>query len=313
MIHGTDDGIIFLGTGAAQGVPPIFAEDLERGLRPGDKNLRTRSSLRLNRSCQIDAGPDVHWQLAREQLSWYNLEHLLISHSHSDHFYFDGILQKKGARRNNGRQLHVHMSNEALDWFLRSWVFLGTLATPTNDDITRARKELEDWYLFHTMSFFTYESIGELRVCPIPGKHNGRRKQEPVMNYLIEFPGGTRLLYGLDTGFYDDSVFEFLTGLRLDILVLDCTFGGRSDRPDYPYGHLDCRSFMRVLERMSAGGTIDAKTSIYASHINPDQGFDHEQMDAWFAERPFGARTAYDGLRLPVASDSSVATDTSGT
>ena len=54
------------------------------------------------------------------------------------------------------------------------------------------------------------------------------------------------------------------------------------------------------LERMAAGGTIDEETDVYATHINPDQGFDHEQLDAWFASRPFGVRTAWDGMRLPL-------------
>lgn len=295
-----NDSIVFLGTAAAQGVPPIFARDLERGYAPDERNLRTRASLRLGRFCQIDAGPDVHWQLAREHLSWYDLEHLLITHSHSDHFYFDGILQKKNAAENNGRRLNVYMSTKALDWFLRSWVFLATLSEPNESDLERARAELGRWYAFHTLEFYQYAQIGELRVCPIPGAHHGRRDEEPVMNFLVELPDGGRLLYGVDTGYYDDTVFEFLAGVRLDTLVLDCTFGGRTDRPEYPYGHLDCRSFVRVLERLSAGGTIDAETSVYATHINPDQGLDHEQLDAWFAEHPFAVRTAWDGLRLPM-------------
>jgi phosphoribosyl 1,2-cyclic phosphate phosphodiesterase len=298
MNKNAENSIVFLGTGAAQGVPPIFAKDLEEASLAGDRNLRTRSSLRLGRAVQIDAGPDVHWQLTRENLSWYDLDHLLITHSHSDHFYFDGILQKKSAKKNNGRQLHVYMSTEALDWFLRCWVFVGTLREPTEQDIADAREKLEEWYRFHSLDFFEYQSIGGLQICPLPGAHHGRLDSEPVMNYLCEFPDGSRLLYGVDTGFYDESVFEFLTGLRLDMLILDCTFGGRTDRPEKPYGHLDCRSFMQLLDRMSANGTIDETTSIYATHINPDQGFDHDQLNAWFAERPFSVQAAWDGLRL---------------
>ena len=295
-----NDSIVFLGTAAAQGVPPIFARDLERGFGPQDKDLRTRASLRLGRTSQIDAGPDISWQLTRERLSWYDLEHLLITHSHSDHFYFDGILQKKNAAQNNGRPLNVYMSEPALDWFLRSWVYLATLRQPTRTDIDEARKELGRWYRFHTLQPFEYATIGELRVCPIPGAHHGRRDEEGVLNFLVELPDGSRMLYGVDTGYYDDAVFDFLSGVRLDILVLDCTFGGRTDRPVRPYGHLDCHSFMLVLERMAAGGTIDEETDVYATHINPDQGFDHEQLDAWFASRPFGVRTAWDGMRLPL-------------
>ncbi|HKJ85885.1 MAG TPA: MBL fold metallo-hydrolase [Spirochaetia bacterium] len=298
MSDKNDHGITFLGTAAAQGVPPVYASDLERGPAAHGKDLRTRSAIRIGQEHQIDAGPDTHWQLAREGMSWFDLEHLIITHTHSDHFYFDGILQKSNARENNGRPLNVYMSEKALDWFMRSWCFLGTLRAPTDDDIAVMTETLSDWYRFHTLRFFEFTTIGDLSFCPIPGAHHGRLAEEQAMNYIVEFGNGRRLLYGLDTGYYDDTVFEFLSSMQLDTVVLDCTFGGRTDRPEQPYGHLDCRSLIKVLERMSSGGTIRASTPIYATHINPDQGLNHEQLNAWFMDQPFAVQVAWDGMKI---------------
>jgi len=231
-------------------------------------------------------------------MSWYGLEHLIITHTHSDHFYFDGILQKNGAAENNGKPLTIHMSRPALNWFLTTWCVMKSLRMPDAEEMNTARRELEKWYLFDTIEQFEWSEIGDLKVCPVPGTHAGRVPEDVAMNPIVELQSGYRFLYGLDTGYYSEETFEFLGTMRLDLVVLDCTFGGRSDRPEYPYGHLHCPSFIKVLERLEALGTIDTTTPVYASHINPDQGLDHAGLEARFGDERFAVHTAWDGLRL---------------
>lgn len=300
--------MVFLGTGAAQGVPPVYSRTLERSIGPAspqdqlnplnDRNIRTRSSIRLGQRHQVDAGPDIFWQLARERMSWYDLEHLIITHTHSDHFYFDGILQKQNAGDNNGRRLTIHLSRASFKWFIDTWSFMRTLRAPTDTDRKAVIQQLERWYSFNILEFYTWARIGDLQVCPIPGNHTGRVPADIAMNLIVMLPCGYRFLYGLDTGYYADEVFDFLAGQELDMVVLDCTFGGRTDRPDFPDGHLDCSSLIRVLERLESRGTITATTPVYASHINPDQGLDHSGLDRRFACEPYHVVTAWDGMRV---------------
>ena len=96
---------------------------------------------------------------------------------------------------------------------------------------------------------------------------------------------------------HPDETWEFLEDRRTDVLIMDCTFGGRTDRGEFPAGHLDIASFLRALERMDAIGFIDGATRIFATHFNPHQGLTHHQMQERFDRSAFEVTVAYDGLR----------------
>ena len=293
------DELVFLGTGAAQAVPAIYSRGLDApGTAERGKNVRTRSAFRLGRCYQIDAGPDYYMQAMREKASWFDLEHLFITHTHSDHFNFDGILQKDISAENNGKPVTIHMSAPALRWFLSVWCYSRTLEPPTTRDLETARDSFRPWFEFNVLPFFEWQRVGEVTVCGVPGTHTGRVAEDRAMNLLIELPDGFRLLYGLDTGYYDDETFSFLASTKLDLVVLDCTFGGRTDRGEFPAGHLDCASLVRVVTRLVDQGTITSETPVYASHINPDQGLDHDGLTRRFASEPYAITPAYDGLRV---------------
>ncbi|TVR64551.1 MAG: hypothetical protein EA426_00470 [Spirochaetaceae bacterium] len=295
------DELLFLGTGAAQAVPAIYSRGLDASRPDGaraDKNLRTRSAFRLGRGHQIDAGPDYYMQSARERMSWFDLEHLFITHTHSDHFNFDGVLQKDISVENNGKPVTIHMSAPALRWFLSVWCYSRTLESPSNRDLDEARESFRPWFEFNVLPFFEWRTVGEIAVCGVPGTHTGRVPDDLAMNLLMELPDGFRMLYGLDTGYYDDETFSFLASTKLDMVVLDCTFGGRTDRGEFPAGHLDCASLVHVVARLVELGTITSDTPVYASHINPDQGLDHDGLARRFASEPYNILPAYDGLRV---------------
>ena len=81
-------------------------------------------------------------------------------------------------------------------------------------------------------------------------------------------------------------------------MILDCTFGARTDRPEYPEGHLDTLSFVKTLERMMAIDFIDKQTRVFATHINPHQGLFHDALQQRFDETTLNVTVAYDGLTL---------------
>ena len=87
----TDTGI-FYGTGAAEGVPSPFCDCpmCNYAREHGGKDVRKRSCFRLGRNMMIDMGPDIFTQ-ALQYGSMCDIEHVLITHTHDDHFDFTAL------------------------------------------------------------------------------------------------------------------------------------------------------------------------------------------------------------------------------
>ncbi len=283
----------FLGTGAAEGIPPLFSrnERTRRIRREQGPDLRTRSAFRLGERYQIDFGPDTFFQSIRCDCDFYELEHVLVTHMHSDHFHFESVVAKEMARDTNGKPIHLYTSAPAARWLERS-------IAASSDYSGIAQHPLYHKYPLATLDYFSEYQIGELTVNTVRGNHRAMTEDEFPINPLVTLPDGTRLLYAVDTGYYDEESWEYLTGRRIDLLVMEATFGGRTDRGDYPAGHLDAHSFVRQVERMARIGLLTERTPIYATHINPKHEWDHADMQAFFDATPFAIVVATDCLKL---------------
>ena len=286
--------ITFLGTGAAEGIPAVYSrtEFAQRVRREGGPDLRTRSSIRIGDHHQIDFSPDNFWQMHRCDLDMYDVEHLLITHSHEDHFQYDQIIAKEMPDGTNGKPLHIYLSTAAADWLMQMLECRNQFADLTQE----ARDAFLGRYPVHRLEHGVECDLGGVRGFTVPGNHRVAASGERSINYLLELPDGKFLLYALDTGYYTDDTWEMLEGRRADIVIMDCTFGGRTDRGEYPAGHLDCRSFMRMLERMRKISFIDSTSTVYATHFNPDQGFDHHALVEFFRASEATVTVAYDTL-----------------
>lgn len=286
--------ITFLGTGAAEGIPAVFSRtDFARRVRrTGGPDLRTRSALRVGDHLQIDFSPDNFWQMHRCDLDMFDIDHILITHSHEDHFVYDQIVAKEMPDGTNGRPLHIYLSEKASLWLEKQITCSGMLEEVPEEK----RQAFRSRYPVHPLAHGIEYEIGSVRVFTIPGNHTVVASDERSINYLLELPGGRTLLYALDTGYYTDDTWALLEGRHADTVIMDCTFGGRTDRGEYPSGHLDARSFLRMLERMSRISFIDERSRLYATHINPDQGWDHAELCGFFDESPYRVTVAYDTL-----------------
>ena len=83
---------IFYGTGASEGVPSPFCDCpmCNYAREHGGKDVRKRSCFRLGRNIMIDMGPDIFTQ-ALQYGSMCDIEHVLITHTHDDHFDFTAL------------------------------------------------------------------------------------------------------------------------------------------------------------------------------------------------------------------------------
>ena len=286
--------LIFLGTGAAEGVPAAYCRcaACQSARQRGGVEIRTRSSLRVGPHHQIDVSPDHYGQMIRAGVDMYDVEHVLITHTHGDHFALSALMDKGMSQTTNGKPISLYLSDPA-----KMYVedLIGRLSLSAGDmKWINANLELIG------LRYFQDYAIGGLDVRTLKGNHIANGVNEYSINYLVGLPGGKTLLYACDTGFYQEETWEYLAGKRVDILILECTYAGRTDRGEFLKDHLSIASFLTMLKRMEHIGFTDARTTVYATHINPHQGLDHAGIQERLQNSPYNASTAYDGLRIVI-------------
>lgn len=286
--------IVFLGTGASEAIPCPFCrcDYCSQARRSGGKDIRTRSSLRLGPQHQIDFAPDAVWQLANNNLDVFDLEHLLITHTHEDHLALGELMTRECAVPPPDRPVYLYMNKRAAAWVRSAvsalrpgmseqmWVRLGMLYSIVETD------------------YYQPFLAGQLQVTPIKANHRAFGPDEDAQNYLIRLPDNQILLYAVDTGWYGDETWDFLSQYSVDILIMEATFGGRTDRGLHPGGHLDAASYLLMVEKMSALGVIDHATRLYATHINHKHTLLHDDLQQYFDRSDHPITVAWDGLKI---------------
>jgi phosphoribosyl 1,2-cyclic phosphate phosphodiesterase len=290
----TSSELLFLGTGAAEGVPAMYCRcPACQGARErGGREIRTRSSLRVGLHHQIDVSPDLYGQMLAAGSDMFDVDHVLVTHTHEDHFAPTMLFDKKMSRQTSGRPVSVYLSKPAKVYV--EGLVAGAL---------RSRKErawVEENIPLIGLDYFGEYEIGGLAIQTVKGRHPGHGPGECSINYLVGMPDGRKFLYACDTGYYDEETWSFLAGRRVDILILECTFAGKSGEANSSADHLRLESFLMMLERMRRIGFIDESTAIYATHFNPHQGLSHFELEDRLLRSPYRAAAAYDGLRIAI-------------
>lgn len=284
---------IFYGTGAAEGIPNPFCGCYlcEYARAHGGKDVRTRSMFRLGEQMMIDMGPDSFGQAAKLG-DFRNLEHLLITHTHEDHFAYMMLNVRKMATQRNVKTLHIYMTDRAfelVELMRENTAFMkGALS----------RMEEEEIVCFHRLTFGEEYSIGGCTVVPLRGHHIGNMK-ENCANYLITRQDGTKLYYGTDTGAYEEDTLAYLAGKQLDILISECTFGNVEDTYPDP-GHLSFTTCIGMLEKLRAQDSLSENCRVYLTHINHLHTAYHEKLQEMFNHTglPYACTVAYDGMKI---------------
>ena len=85
-----------LGSAASEGWPAIFCEceHCAKARELGGKNLRARASYLVNDKMLVDIGPDTYYHDTRFGYFTKDLEAILITHTHADHFNANEFLNR---------------------------------------------------------------------------------------------------------------------------------------------------------------------------------------------------------------------------
>lgn len=266
----------YLGSGASEGFPGIFCdcEICLEARRLGGKNIRTRSQALLDGALLLDFPPDSYYHMLTNKLSFYQVEHILITHSHADHFYPDDLFHRMPPFTVNIQKTLTVYGNRAVK------------AAYENCD--SAEEVSPDIMSFVCLDVFQTYEIGGYRVTPLPANH---RKGEECLIYLIE-DGKRTLLYAHDTGLFSEAVWDYISGKHLDLVSLDCTTMKEPEGTN----HMGLPDNVEVKKRLVGMGCVDRDTIFVLNHFSHNGGWLHEEIEK-NAERE-GFLASYDGMEI---------------
>ena len=268
----------FYGTGASEGVPAIFCKCkyCEKIRKMGGRNFRSRTSCQIDDELMIDFSADVFDHMRYGGLDMNQIEYLMITHAHCDHFYPEELL---------------HIAPP----FSMSTV-PGKLTVVGNPTVCDKLKEagaekIPEYLKVLCIRNFEEKDMGSFSVKALPANHD---KTQECHLYILRKDGKT-LLYAHDTAYFSEETWEALEGEHFDGVVLDCTC---CNGPSYFENHMGFEDDRRVQERMFNSHMADEHTIFVATHFVHTFGPFQEEMEEAFRE--YGFIAAYDGSDIEI-------------
>lgn len=274
--------IKFLGTAAFEGIPALFCScDVCKESRAlGGRNIRMRSSALVDDKVALDFTNDTLSHIIKYNLDFSKLEHLFITHSHSDHFNYHDLEAKLKWFTNSGNPVLNVYANE-------SSIKLAKTYLANHGDI--------DSYLnFQTIKHFNSIKADNYIVTPIPARHITEFSGEDSSVYIIEHDG-KKVLYGLDSGWYFDETWEYLESIHLDCLIMDCTNGFLQFEAG---NHMGFGDNLKIMKRLMKKGAIDDDTTLVSTHFSHNGKVVYDKHCKEFEKQ--GIIMSYDGMEINI-------------
>ncbi len=270
--------IKILGSGGGEGYPALFCEcaHCKAARRSGGKSLRSLSQTLIDGKLLIDLPAATHAHCLAGGFSLGHIEHLLITHTHADH-YVPEILDTRGgcfAHNMAAEKMHIYGNKDV------KRRFEGTFALfPIGSEI---RESME----LHVVQAFEPFTAGEYKITPIKACH---AFEEDALNYIID-DGKKALLYLVDSGYPYAETLAFLQGYgkKFDCVIMDATMGD-----NYYKGHMNFEENKKLKAYLLDAGMCDAKTKFVITHITHNHAGTHEDVEKIFADS--GIAVAFDG------------------
>lgn len=278
----------FLGTGAAEGAPAIFCRcsTCQELRKRGEQEFHTRAQYLIDDVLGIDFPPDAYYHALRFGVDLSALRHLLITHSHMDHFYaHDFILRGYKYANKQTHPLTVYGNAEVLKVFAEC-----------------TRREMKasvapNLQLVEAVPFQPF-SCDEYAVTPLLAQHGNTEK---AFVYLIE-GGGKTYLHLTDTGRLPLPTLEYLQtyltekGKFLDFVTFDCTFldgvGGAISR------HMGLEDNKVMQGEFERRGIANGHTGYAMTHYSHNSKPFKERLEA--LGQAYGYLPAFDGMTVEI-------------
>lgn len=279
--------IQYLGTAAAERIPATFCNCrvCREAIRLGGKNIMTRSQVLLDDTLLVDLSTDTWQHFLTLGKTMESIGHVLITHSHPDHFSVDEILLRGigTAKDVSVEQLHLYAGTKVI----------GML----NDQLDAFHQEKRDAITcrirMHPIFCYQPFTVAGFTVTPLPAVHAG---EEDAYIFLIE-KDGKALFYGNDTGVFSEEIDNYLAenNKHIDLLSLDCTKGNQN----FTYNHHMSMAEGRIIaDRFLAKGILDSTSKLYYTHFSHNCQNTHDELEG--IAKDYGFSITYDGFLVEI-------------
>ena len=272
--------IKFMGTAAAEGLPAIFCKCgvCMKARELGGKNIRATTCTMIDDNILIDFGPDILSHMHSHRLSLTELDAIIITHSHEDHFYAGdmNLARSPFGYFERSNKIKVYGNRKIQQMFERD------IAGDNELEFVEARP------------FEPFE-INGYTIHPMLAEHGDA--DEDCFIYAIQ-SGGKTFLLGNDTNIFPEATWEYMKGLKFDAAALDTTTGVNPPKPPGKSGHMDITVVKKVKDRMIEMGCADDNTVFVMNHFSHNGGLMHHEFEALGSG--LGLVPAYDGLVLEI-------------
>ncbi len=275
----------YLGTAAAEGWPSAFCNCpyCQQARKLGGKNIRTRSQALVDRELLLDFPCDTYLHALREKINLSAVRWLLVTHSHTDHFYPAELVNRGGCYSHD-------MDSPTLDIYCNEAVKAYFYKAAGHE----LEQDVENRITFHIVKPFQTFAAGPYQVTALPAKH---MSTEQALFYLIE-KDGRSLLYAHDTGRFYPEVTEFLRnrGKAIDLISLDCTSGCYENGEEN--GHMGFPDTVVMKQKLLEIGAADGHTRFILNHFSHNGKWLYEELAARGAAE--NMEPSYDGMTVTV-------------
>ena len=270
--------LTYYGTAAGEGWPGLFCNcklcNEARSL--GGKNIRTRSQALVNEDLLIDLTPDTNMHSLVYGLDLSKVNHLLVTHSHSDHFNpTDLEMVREPYAHERPDIFHVYGNERVRE---KIW---GNVPGMSGDNT-----KLD----IHTAKPFEPITIKDYTVVPLLAVHD---KKEECLFYLI-IQGDKSIIYAHDTGAFPEETMDYLKKHRVrpDLVSFDCT---QQSIADGAY-HMGFEDVIKERQRLMDLGLCHDSTIWVANHFSHNGLWLHDKM-VEEADK-VGFLVSYDGMTI---------------
>ena len=272
--------IKFLGTAAAEGFPAVFCNcDYCNAIRKVGKGFRTRSQTIIDDKLLIDLPADTYMHFLLNGIKGDEVESLLITHIHEDHYYAKELAMRGGgfAKNMNNQKLKLLLPEDAV----------GELASINKTAYESLDISVSEAY--KTIDFNGY------KITPLPARH-GYGAIKPYI-YLI-CNGGVNFLYAHDTGYFYDEVIDYLVNNKivLSAVTFDCCYCHIPIKDSG--GHMGYDNIFRLTQELENKGVINDKTIKIVNHFSHNCNPTQESVEQ--AVKPKNMLVSYDGFEINI-------------
>ncbi len=292
--------IRFLGTSAGELYPGIWCRcrncNAARTGPPEDRRQSAALFVMPNGSrpdslgaVLIDFPSEIAVQAERHHVDLPSLEHLLVSHSHGDHWFPYLLRWRHGAHGDGepGGVATTMVGGPRLTSLptLHIWGNSAVEAVMHRDAGTDCAGYAAEFHAVCPMMEFT---TGEFIVTTLPANHDVGR--EDAVHYVLRH-GAATVLYGLDGDTFLAETREALTAFRFDLVIMESTYGHGDGR--------NHRNFARLIEEADwfrSAGLMTETGRIVATHFSPHHCPPHRETAEFL--RQDNIEAAFDGMEI---------------